>query len=473
MSSTTTIGVHVGTRPPADWDEIERKQKDLADTAAPWFLKQRRPSFADPAIEWAGFGFEPHWVGEESAACAIAIDPSQYASKGRFEYDRFLEGAKLRGDAAIVIATVEPEESGESTSAFGDPGVSVPIISDDCTVHGKRLGSKTDLLIADGLAGADKDLALRIRDTLRYLPLWALTLNGRYHSSVHWKQMIYESPTGYLKPLIVTGLDEAVAAVWISDDGDQRVYVLPAGLSPAVLLAWADTYAISEFAPKASRAARRVTAFRADLPSLSESIAEKQLADFDSQAQAQRDELQASLDAAQSVGDRLRNGLLFETGSALVDAVKEVFESAGLTVTDLDGAFGRTASADLLVETDGRRLLVEVKSSSGNAQESQFRDLLAHLDTWPALSTTLIEGGALIINHQHKRDPADRDPQPFPRREFRESHTEPMISTPWLLEAWRAEDWPRIRKTLFGTAAAPSAQTRDTPRSRRRLPWRK
>jgi len=81
-------------------------------------------------------------------------------------------------------------------------------------------------------------------------------------------------------------------------------------------------------------------------------------------------------------------------------------------VTSLDGLFGKTVSADLLVEYHGRRRLVEVKSATGNAAESLVSGARKHLDTWPALRPDLDVGGiVLIVNHQTNTHPGDRSAQ--------------------------------------------------------------
>jgi hypothetical protein len=73
---------------------------------------------------------------------------------------------------------------------------------------------------------------------------------------------------------------------------------------------------------------------------------------------------------------------------------------------DLDAALDDTSSADLLAELDGRRRLIEVKSSSGNAPESLIGRLENHLRNWQAPGRDEVEGGVLIVNHQHRRSPS-------------------------------------------------------------------
>jgi len=70
------IPVHVGSEPLDHWDDIEARQRQLAEQAAPWLQKQRRPAIASPTLDWAALGFEPRWVGFDTADCAVALQPS-------------------------------------------------------------------------------------------------------------------------------------------------------------------------------------------------------------------------------------------------------------------------------------------------------------------------------------------------------------------------------------------------------------
>jgi hypothetical protein len=91
--------------------------------------------------------------------------------------------------------------------------------------------------------------------------------------------------------------------------------------------------------------------------------------------------------------------------------------------------------------------------------------------------STPVEGGALVLNHQHRSAPHERSPKPYSRPEFLAAQAEPVITTLDLFEAWREEDLKTIRRLFFGntTEQMVGAQTlpTDNPesagRKRRRL----
>jgi hypothetical protein len=91
-----------------------------------------------------------------------------------------------------------------------------------------------------------------------------------------------------------------------------------------------------------------------------------------------------------------------------------------------------------------------VKSASGNAPERAYEDLVRHLRKWERLpGSTPVEGGALVLNNQHRAVPHERRPRPHSRPEFLEAQTEPVITTLALFEAWREEDAEAVRRLLF------------------------
>jgi hypothetical protein len=91
------IPVHVGSQPPEYWDDIEARQRQHGDDAAPYLRDKRRPSVANPAIDWGAHGFEPRWVGYDTADCSVALQPNIYSSQGADEFARFRQGAEARG----------------------------------------------------------------------------------------------------------------------------------------------------------------------------------------------------------------------------------------------------------------------------------------------------------------------------------------------------------------------------------------
>ena len=96
------IPVHVGFESPEHWDEIEARQRQLGDDAAPYLRDRRRPSIAKPDIGWGALGFEPRWVGFDAADCAVALQPNIYSGQGADEFARFRKGAEARRETALA-----------------------------------------------------------------------------------------------------------------------------------------------------------------------------------------------------------------------------------------------------------------------------------------------------------------------------------------------------------------------------------
>lgn len=444
------IPIHVGSESPETWDGVERTQNEAdPEVMAPWFMEKRRPSFAANDIDWAAHGLTPRWVGEESANCAAAIDPSQFHSKGADEFARFVAGAERRGDDAIVVARMEEKES-STHSVFGNH-TSITLIGHALYVSGKQLGTGVELRLAEGLRGADKDLAVRFADLYREGPLWALELTRTTHFS-DWSSLDRDA-SGELQPLVVDELGEPVVAVWISPARDQRVYVLPGTTPEKLILDWLANRAIPEFAPVAHRQSRAPGPYRDLFPSRAEADAARTLAEFDLQTAADRAPLVNAHESARHVADDRRHTLLFGTGSVLEDAVAECLRDAGFHVAKVDEMLGGTKSADLLATVGERRILIEVKSGGGKASEDYYTDLETHMREWLATGRTPVDGGALVVNHQMRTEPSARDQQPYSRPEFLEAQVHAILTTRSLLDMWRTESWGDLARTLGADTA--------------------
>ncbi len=204
-------------------------------------------------------------------------------------------------------------------------------------------------------------------------------------------------------PIVETDLGEPVVAAWVSPDGVERRYVVPAETPWPLLLQWLLEQALPELVPDAMRRARRQLATDQALMTRRERSARTALTELEAEYAARRRELERELKEAETAASAVRDGLLYGTGKQLADTVRSVLEWAGVAVADLDDQLGGTKNADLLCSYDGHSRLVEVKSASGNAPERAYEDLVRHLREWEKLpGSTPVDGGALVLNHQHR-----------------------------------------------------------------------
>lgn len=464
MNVPKPILIHVGSERPTAWDDIEKAQAAAnPNEVAPHFLEQRRPTFASSDIDWTTHGLAPRWVRDETAACAAAIDPSQFHNKGADEFERFLAGADRRDDWAIVVARMVQEKR-TTRSVFGNT-TSVALIGHHGSVGGKQLGAGVEVRPSDGLIGADKDLAVRFSNTHRDGPLWSLELGGATLTSVHGTE--HYDPGGELRPLVIDELGHPVVAVWISPSTDQRFYILPECTPPGLILDWLANHAIPEFAPGAHRETRPPGAYRDIFPTQAELEASRALAEFEDHTAIERAALADDLKTAHAAADDRRDTLLFGTGPALEEAVAACLRDAGMSIVKVDDLLGATSNADLLATVNGRRILIEVKSGKGPASERHYSDLESHLREWPATGQPSVDGGALILNDQIRTEPSARTTRPYGRPEFIASQEHAILTTRNLLDLWRTRAWESLASAIVdGAALAPT-------RSRRLRPFRR
>jgi hypothetical protein len=407
----------------------------------------------------------PRWIGDDSSAAVAAIEPSLSHSFGANEWHRFIAGVRSRGEVALAISMIgHPRDKSIVSFAGGLSGVTESVALAGASqgfgsVGGARIALANPPVVADGLGRADRDLAIRLAGTRELtLDWWSLLVNGVAVFPGSGGPARTVDPDGSLRPLLLSGAGEIVAAVWVSSGEDIRHYVLPWTPAWAPVLDWLGQRAIPEFVPAA---ARRIYANLGEDPALqtaAESSARSALAELDEEYRVRRVTLEQSLREAQAAGDDLRSDLVFGSGAVLEGAVSRVLRKAGCQVTTLDDLFGKPVSADLLVEYQGRRLLVEVKSATGNAAENLVNGARKHLDTWPMLRPDLdVEGIVLIINHQTNYHPGDRSAQVYTRAEFVASLAIPVTTTLHLFHAWRRGDLDAIRAAVFGEQSVPGA----------------
>jgi hypothetical protein len=357
---------------------------------------------------------------------------------------------------ALVISPVG--DLGEtSRNAFGPRVDSLQLNANYTYVEAQPLGDGATVRPAPDIGDVDSDLALRLSNC-RPVPRWrSLALNSAFLETPHGRQQ--PRVEGVLLPILESELGEPVVAAWVSADGAERRYIVPAETPWPLLLQWLHEKALPEYVPQAMRRARRHLATDQAFMTLRERRARSALASLAADYASRRAEIERQLEAAQGEATTAREGLLYGTGSQLVDAVRSVFEWADIMVVDLDVMLDGPRNADLLCTYRGHSRLVEVKAASGRAPERAYDDLVRHLREWPSLpDSTPVEGGALVLNHEHRSLPGDRSESPYTRPEFLAARVEPIITTLALFAAWCEEDVPTVRRLLFGSNEEPNVE---------------
>ncbi|MEE4544088.1 hypothetical protein V2S66_19180 [Streptomyces sp. V4-01] len=461
------VAVHIGVQNPAEF--LEPHPDAHEHVRELWAAAHRYDG-----IGWEKAGADPRWLRADTSTCAAAINPSHFSGRGADEFTRFLDGAASRGEKALIIATMGDANSEPRNSIFGGDVASVYFRNFDGSIAGKRLGTSSEITLAPGLDPVDHDLALRIRNSSDDGPWWAMTprpvtAEGLSGTTVY-------QPEGELVPILVDTLGEPVVARWMPNDGKQIWYIVPDGINWNAVVGWLVQRALPAHVPEALRRVRSPHSINPDLETTAESSARLALEELESHYAAEKVRLEAEQKAAKDAAEPVRSGLLFGTGSTLVDAVAVVLRAAGFDITDLDEELG-TKSADLLAIWGGEARLVEVKSEGGQAKEALVADLERHLSTWPKLRPNQpVTRGTLVVNHQHKLDPAQRKQEVYERPEFVAALQHPVIPAMGLFEWWRTEDWAAVRTAVLGqhhgTEPSRSAPTEpETPAAARRNFW--
>lgn len=156
-------------------------------------------------LDWARHGLSVRWLGQESSDCAVAIEPGYFHNRGAFERDRFLAGARARGELALVVTGIGDagdDDVCRSALFAGDASVHLSTFT---YVSGKRLPKGTTPQVAEGLAPEDRDLALRLLNARTATQAWwSLTLRGA--TTVRgdgWGGQTQHPEEGRLVPILV------------------------------------------------------------------------------------------------------------------------------------------------------------------------------------------------------------------------------------------------------------------------------
>lgn len=420
---------------------------EAADDARDLFAASAK--YAD--ISWSESGAEPRWLGMDTSTCAVAINPSHFHNRGADEFERFLTGAASRGEPALIIATLGNADDDGRRSIFGPYTASIHFRNFTGSIGGKRLPTGADISLAPDLDAADRDLGLRLLNRPAGAPWWAMALQsigfeGPQGTTVH-------KPEGELVPILVDSLGEPVVARWTPSDRQEIWYVIPDAVDWNTMVDWIVQKALPEHVPAALRRVRSLHSIDADLETPAETKARAALDELERRYNDDKARLQADLEQARQEAEPVRSGLLYGTGRELEVAVAVVLRAAGFTVTELDAELG-TKSADLLAVLDQETCLIEVKAASGAAPEKLVSYLQRHMEKWPQLRPDQpVTCSALIVNHQHRLDPAQRPTEVYQRnqhKEFVDALTFPVLATGQLFDWWRARDWPAVRTAVLG-----------------------
>ncbi|MGW2515166.1 hypothetical protein ACWC0A_38565 [Streptomyces scopuliridis] len=465
QSPNGLVPVHVAVHNPAKMSEPDPQAADYARE-----LFAASAKYAD--ISWSKSGAEPRWLRMDTSSCAAAINPNHFASGGADEFDRFLSGAALRGEPALIIATMGNAKDDGRRNVFSHYNASVHFPKFTGLIAGKRLPAGADISLAPDLDAADRDLGLRLRNRPASAPWWAMALQAITMESSRGATV--HEPEGELVPILVDSLGEPVVARWTPSDGQQIWYVIPDAVDWDTVVDWIVQRALPAHVPAALRRVRSPHSVDADLETPEETKARVALEELERRYIDDKARFQAELERARQEAEPVRSGLLYGSGGELADAVAVVLRAAGFTVTDLDAELGATKSADLLAALDQEMCLIEVKSVSGAAPEKLVSYLQRHLETWPQLRPNRpVTCAALIVNHQHRLDPAQRSTEVYQRKEFVDALNFPVLTTGQLFNWWRAQDWSAVRTAVLGHPHAgrtskPTAQsTASSPRQRR------
>ncbi|MGI5292788.1 hypothetical protein ACQEVF_57085 [Nonomuraea polychroma] len=433
---------------------------------------QRRSTLIDPRLDWGKHGLEPRWTGMETSGCAAALEPS-FDGLGADELNRFLAGARARNETALAVLTMGDATENDQRPALmrDNTRFFLPGMTDMLVARRLPIGGRPTL--AAGLGPVEKDLGLRLLNRPADAPWWVLKLIAPALEPAMGPPAIRRATRGRLHPILIDGLGEPTAAVWVSAEGEQRWYVIPDATDWNPVLGWLVQRALPAYVPNTLRRARSPHFHDPDLQTPAETEARRALAAEELRHQEEMTRLREALQEAKAEADPLREGLLYGTGTTLEEAVDTVLKAAGFTTTKLDTELQGTRSADLLAILGQHRILVEIKSATGEAAENLATDVQRHLSTWPELQPgTPVDGAVLIVSHQLKKLACDRSTVVYQRPEFVASLRFPVVSARALFDWWRLSDWVAVQKALLGNAAS-AVSPPPVPGSDRRPWWRR
>ncbi|MFE9240486.1 hypothetical protein [Streptomyces sp. NPDC007007] len=119
------------------------------------------PTARPEAADWAALGVELRWRGQETGDCAAVLSPLSGPATGREPYKRYAEGARQRGETALVIACIGAgKHSYNVFSGTVAPGIHLPGNHGQISANPLPAGVSPEL--TDSLDHAEHDLATRL-----------------------------------------------------------------------------------------------------------------------------------------------------------------------------------------------------------------------------------------------------------------------------------------------------------------------
>jgi hypothetical protein len=445
-------GVHVGFEAPEVWDQQDALAALSAPAGSGGATRHQRPTLSAPDFPWRDLGVEPRFISRESIDCVAALQPNVFHGHGADELDRYLRGAATRGETALLISMIG-EDGAQPRYPLASHDASVLLPGMQGSIAGRRLPEGTVGQVPGGLDLTDRDLALRLLNRPAGSAWWAIEPASLEAVRGDGTGRQVYTPSGQFKPVLVNAIGEALASVWLPEEKDWRWYVVPRGDDWPQLVEWLVARALPEHVPGALRRVRTSEPLDEELLTNAELTARAALTQFEGEVDERRAQLVAEVSAARQIATDMRSGLLYGTGRELVLAVKRALEEGGLVVEDLDETLGIGVSADLLVSMTRGYWLVEVKSAGGSPGEDLVDDLQRHVRTWPQLKRPeTLSGGALVVNHQHKRSPLERQTEVYRRAEFVASLPFPVVPALALFAWSRDGDFAAIKAAVTGDA---------------------
>lgn len=171
---------------------------------------------------------------------------------GSDELNRFLKGAAVRGETALLLSMIGQEEP-EPRYPLASHDGSVLLPGPRGRIAGRRLPEGAIGQLVDGLDPADRDLALRLRNRPAGSTWWAIEPVSLEAIRGDGTGREIHSPRGEFKPILLNAIGEALAGVWLPEDEDWRWYVVPWGDNWAPLVDWLISHALPEYVPAALR----------------------------------------------------------------------------------------------------------------------------------------------------------------------------------------------------------------------------